>query len=375
MPEQKQTSWARFNRWVEQSTTGKGGKKDHENFLENLSMLYESGMGLVEALSTLSLETKDKGMQQVIGKIKQEVSGGGTLWQSLEKSQIVPTHYISLIRIGEDSGQLAKNLQAVVIQQKKESEFRSKIRSAMLYPLLVLIVTVGVGLLVTWFILPRLARVFDQLNLDLPFLTRALIGSGDFLQHYGWFAVPTGLALLLGLLYLIFFYPKTKQVGQQWLLRSFITRKLIQEMELARFGYVGGTLLKAGMPIEKIMEALEHSTNFITYKAFYRKFKDNIEKGASFQQAFKAYKQVDKLIPLSVQQMINSAYYSGHLSQTLMNVGEKYELRMENSTKNLPIILEPVLLVVIWLGVVAVAMAVILPIYDLVGGFNLGGTF
>lgn len=373
--EKKQNLYQKIDAWVQKKTSKMGSKKEREGFLENFAMLLASGMGMSQTLETMYLDTKHKGMKEAIGDLKKEVKNGSPLWSAIEKIKLLPDHFITLIRIGEESGQLVKNFQAVVLQQKKEREFRSKVRSATMYPVLVMIVTIGIGLAITWLILPRLATVFTQMDLELPFLTRVMIGTGDFLQSYGFIAVPLTLFLLGVCGYLIFIHPKYKHIGQKFLFRSFITKKLIQEMELARFGYIAGTLLNADMPIERVMESLARSTNFFNHKNFYIQLKSDIEKGASFQQGFESYKDVEKLIPISVQQMINSAYSSGHLSDTLIDVGEKYEAKMEQTTKNLPTILEPVLLVVIWLGVVGVAMAVILPIYDLVGGFNVQGEF
>lgn len=168
---------------------------------------------------------------------------------AIRKMKFLPEHVISLIQIGEDTGNLAENLKLIVEQEQKERVFRSKLRSAMMYPLFVVFVTVVVGVGISWFILPKLSTVFDQLKMDLPLITRALVGVGNFLSDYGVIAVPAFFLVMAIIMFFMFFFKKTKFIGQAILLRIPGVKKLIQQIELARFGYIFGTLLEAGLPI------------------------------------------------------------------------------------------------------------------------------
>ncbi len=363
-------TWDRLDAWAQKVTGKMGLGEDKENFVENLTMLLESGMHILGVLEAIRSETHSKSMLRLIDVLKEEIEGGSSLWLALEKIEIFSPHITALIRIGEESGQLNENLKAIVIQQKKEREFHSKLRSAMMYPALVLGLTLVVGIGIAWFILPRLSTVFDQLKLELPLVTRVLIGFGRFLGDYGTVVIPSFIMAIIIFGYFIFFYKRTKFLGQKLLFVFPGIKNLIREVELARFGYILGALLRAGLPIEKAIDSLQRSATFSDYQKFYSNLKKDIEEGASFQESFNQYEKTDKIIPKSVQQMINVAYQSGHLADTLIKIGEKFESKTENTTKNLSVILEPILLVIVWLGVVAVALAVILPIYNLVGGFN-----
>lgn len=354
------------------SNLGLGEERDY--FIENLSMLLSSGMDILTGLESVKQDLRSRRMKKILDTVKEEINAGSSIWRALQDIGILPAHTISLIRIGERAGRLAENLKVIVNQQQKERVFRSKIRSAMMYPILVLSITVVIGIGIAWFILPRLATVFAQLKIELPFLTKVLIALGAFLGSYGSIVVPLFLLAVAAIIYFVFIFSKTKFFGQALLIRLPGVKKLIQEVELARFGYILGTLLKAGLPIVDSVDSLYHTATFRSYKKFYSSLKNSIEEGNSFQKSFILYGKTKKIIPVPIQQMIVAAEQSGRLPETLIKIGQIYEEKTENTTKNLTVILEPILLIIVWLGVLAVALAVILPIYRLIGGLNQGST-
>ncbi len=345
-----------------------GDEKDF--FVENLAMLLEAGMDIIFALAAIKKGMKSRYMRETIDRMTADIDAGTSLSDALAATKLMPDHVISLIMIGEESGRLAENLKVIVEQQQKERSFKAKIRSAMMYPVLVLGLTAVIGAGVAWFILPRLSSVFSQLNLDLPAITRILIGIGEFVKVYGQVVVPALFVALGVLLYFLFFYRRTKFIGQAILFHLPAIKKLVQEVEVAQLGYILGTLLDAGLPIIEALSSLNEATTFYSYKKFFIFAKGKIEEGNSFQRTFELFKGSDKIIPLPVQQMIASGEQSGKLPEILLKVGGIYEEKTENTTKNLSVLLEPLMLVIIWLGVVAVALAVILPIYSLIGGLN-----
>lgn len=346
--------------------------KDKDYFIENLSMLVSAGMGILEALSAISIGVKTKKMKSIINTMSSGIEAGSPIWKALENSYIFPAHTVSLIRIGEKSGKLSQNLKVVGLQDEKDRVFNSKIRSAMMYPMFVLVLTLIVGIGIAWFILPKLSLVFSQLHLELPFITKYLIAFGVFLGEYGKIAVPIFLLALFSIIYFIFFFPKTKFIGQNALFSLPGIKRLIQEIELARFGYLLGTLLKAGLPIIQALDSLEKATTFPHYKMLYRHLLVNIDDGYSFKKSLMSYKKINKLIPMPIQLLIATGEKSGNLSNTLLSIGKRFEIKTETTTKDLTVILEPILLIIVWLGVVGVALAVILPIYNLIGGFGGG---
>ncbi|MFZ2834757.1 MAG: type II secretion system F family protein [Candidatus Moraniibacteriota bacterium] len=344
--------------------------EEKEYFIESLSMLFSSGMNIIMSLESIKKETRSAQMREIIDRLKEDVDAGLPIWKVLEEVKFFPSFIISLIMIGEKSGSLAKNLKAIAIQQKKDRVFNSKIRSAMMYPAFVLGLTLIVGIGIAWFILPRLTQVFDQLKIDLPLITRILIAFGKFIDHYGSIVIPSFVFGLILLFYFIFAFSKTKFIGQFLLFSVPAIRRLVQETELARMGYILGTLLKSGLPIRDAMTALTEASTFYKYKKLYVYLEHSVEDGNTFQQSFDGYKNSHKLVPATIQQMIMVGEESGQLPEMFISIGQNFEEKIENTTKNLTTLLEPILLVIVWLGVVAVALAVILPIYSLIGGLN-----
>ena len=345
-----------------------GGEKDF--FLENFSLLLSSGMDTLSALNALKLEAKSKVMVKIIGQIQTEIAGGSSLSRALESSGIFNANVLSLIRIGEESGKLADNLQVVASQLDKERVFRGRVTSAMTYPVFVLVMTLVIGIGISWLVLPRLATVFSSLNIKLPLVTQLLIGLGVFLSKHGAIAVPAFAALLSLFVYFIFFNPKTRFIGQEFLLRFPGVDELVSQIQLARFGFILGSLLGAGLSVTNAFDSLVEVTEIRSYRKFYQWLSNRIGEGNSFQKSFSLGHKIQRFLPPSVQQMIVAAEQSGSLSNTLLKVGSRNEEKTELTTKNLSTVLEPVLLVVIWFGVAGVALAIILPIYSLIGGFT-----
>src|SRR3989344_42338 len=346
--------------------------KERDYFVENLSMLISGGMPITSALDVIREELRSRRMKSVIANIKIDIESCFPLWRTLARTNLFPEHAVSMIRLGEKSGKLTENLKVVAIEQEKNRVFKSKLRSAMMYPVFVLSLTVIIGVGIAWFILPKLATVFAQLKIKLPLITKILIGAGTFLGEYGYYVAPAGILVMAAVFFFIFSFSKTKFVGQYILFSFPGIKDLIKEVEVARFGYLLGTLLEAGIPITQALDSLASATEVSPYRKLYLHVRDSVEDGNSIQKSFATYKRIGHLIPAPIQQLIVAGEQSGTLSATLLKIGQTFETKADTSTKNLTVILEPILLVIVWLGVMAVALAVILPIYNLIGGFNAG---
>lgn len=341
--------------------------------MENLSLLMASGMGISHALDAIAGEAKAKGSREAVDFLIEEVEAGSPFWRALEKLEIFPDHTISLLRIGEQSGRLANNLKVVSLQQDKERVFRSQLRSAMLYPVIVFGMALVIGIGISWFVLPRLAKVFSQLNIELPAITRFTLGFGAFFADHGLVIVPLLLGFFAVSYYLLFENTKTKGIGQALLFVFPGVKGLIRDLEISRFGYLLGTLLDAGVNIDQALISVEQSTELYAYKRLYRHLGVQIDEGLSFQKAFLLYPKATQYLPGSVQRMIVAGEQSGNLATSLLKLSASFEAKTEAATKNLTVILEPLMLVVVWLAVLGVALSVILPIYGLIGGFDASG--
>ena len=188
--------------WLSSFRFGIGKERDY--LVENLSMLVASGMTVTSAIDAVALEMKSKAMKRILASLRDDIDSGLALWRSFERSGLFSDHTLSLIRLGEETGKLSDNLKLITAQEEKDRAFKSKIRSAMMYPVFVLSLTVIVGVAIAWFILPRLSTVFSQLRIELPLLTRWLIAAGGFLGEHGLVVFPI-FFLLIGLLVFFIF--------------------------------------------------------------------------------------------------------------------------------------------------------------------------
>jgi type II secretory pathway component PulF len=345
-------------------TLGFGDEKDY--FIENLSLLVASGMGITAALESMRGTFKHRKMKRVLSFVEDEVNNGSPLWKALLDAKFLPPRMVYLVKSGEESGRLPEHLNLVTIQQHKERVFISRIRSALLYPTTIFIVAIVVGLGSAWYTLPKLVSVLEQVNVALPFTTLAIISVGNFIQNYGLIFFPCLILGILVFIYFVFFNSKTKVIGEYIIFGIPGVKQLVQGVEVARFGYIFGALLQAGIVIPDALDSLAEGASMILYKRFYINIRDAVVMGKSFQQSIKEYKQAEKLIPLPMQQLIFSAEKSGKLSETLLRIGQIFEEKTDSMAKDLSTILEPLILLIVGAMVGLIALGIISPIYSLV---------
>lgn len=344
--------------------------RDKDYLIENLAMLIDSGMDILSSLQVIEQEVQSKPMKKKLKQLIADVEAGFPLWRAMDKAKIVSTANIALIHIGEDSAQLAQNLDLIALQHQKRRGFESKLRSALMYPVLILCLTLFIGISISWFILPKLAKVFTDMKIELPLMTKILLGAGNILEHYGIFIIP-GIVLLFAVgMYVLFFYEKTRFIGQKLLFVLPVIKQVLVEIEVARFGQVLGTLLGSGLPIVAAMNSIIEATSLVVYQRLYTQMRDNIVDGDSFKSSFERIKNVNRYVPLFIQKIIIAGERSGNLSNALLKIGQIYEEKTEETTRNLTVLMEPIMLIIIWFGVIGAAMAVVMPIYNLIGNLN-----
>ena len=344
--------------------------KEREYFSENLGLLLQSAVPLGEAFQSLANSTRSRPMKKALHATLADIDSGLSLADALQRAGIVGNQTLALVRLGEQSGNLAENLQIAAKQEEKSRVFRAKVRSALLYPVFVLSLTLVVGLGVAWFLLPRLAATFSQLHVDLPLISKILIQFGTYLNTYGIIAVPLFLAAILLIGYILFGFTPTKSLGQRLLFKLPGTSRLMREAEIAQLGYLMGILLNAGLPITQAVTLLASASNLVHYKKFYRYLAISLDEGYSVKDSLARYPHSQRLLPPTIQQMIIAGERSGSLPSVLLTLGRTYEQKADLTSQNLEVILEPILLIIVWFGVLLVSIAVIIPIYSLVGGLG-----
>lgn len=338
--------------------------------LENLELLLKSSVAPGEALETLAETAPSKRLSKSLLNAKLAIDDGMPFTMALNDNGLLSQQTLALVELGEKSGNLVKNLAVAAKQEEKRRRFQRRVQSALMYPAFVLSLTIVVGLGITWFIMPRLADTFSSLRGEVPLLTRIMIQVGTFMQNNGVWFVPLVLVGLAVCVYVLFFAPYTRRAGRALLSRTPGVSRLIHEVELARFGYMTGTLLQVGLSLTEAFELVVHATPPGRYRKLYIYLHDSFLNGYSFKNCLTQSSKMARILPASVRQLIYTGEKSGSLPDVLLSVGATYEEKSEDTTKNLETILEPILLVIVWLGVLLVAIAVIVPIYNLLGGLN-----
>jgi len=339
-------------------------------FIQNLAMMLGAGLHITEALETLAKEAKKGPMKKLIKKIHADVENGTALWRAMDRQAFFTPYAIALVRIGEESGNLAENLDSLAIQDEKDQRMKQKVKMAMIYPSIVISLTVIIGVGLSWFVLPQLVGVLFALGAELPPTTLLIIAVSDFFAEHGAVLVPS-LAFAAFVIAILGKFTRFRIVIQWVTLHVPGVKSLIIEASIARFGIILGSLLSAGVPPVDALESLTEVTSLQRYKKFYIQLTEHIKIGDSFSKSFAEIKNSKKVIPISVQQIIVTGERSGRLSEVLSKIADIYQNKAEETAQKLPIILEPMLLIFIAGLVGFIAFSIIMPIYSVVG--NLGG--
>jgi type II secretory pathway component PulF len=350
-------------------------KLNHETseyLISNLSMLISSGVSIGEALDAVGQELPSKATRKALKHMEQQIDDGMPFFKAMEASGLFSASTVNLVEIGESTGQLPQNLKVIATQLHKNNTMTSRVKAALLYPsfLLALLFIVGTGIGV--FLLPRLLKIINSLNEKVGPITTALIKVGTFFGHFG--LILAGLVVLgiILLAVLARINPRVKSALETILFHIPGVKKLLFESEIARFGFILGNLMDAGLPVTTCLTTLSTSMSTHRYRQFVLELSHKIEDGNSFSKVL-ADPKVHKYLPGTICQIIISAERSGNLSASLLSIGENYEDKADISARNLETLLEPMVLVILAVGVLFVALAVFLPIYSLIGNFNTTG--
>lgn len=345
--------------------------KPKKIFLDNLSLLIGSGMGINTSLRVLHKNTQDTSLKKVLYSMLTSVENGSSLSQAMQDHNFLPDFLISLIRIGEESGNLADKIKRTVITLDKDQRRRGQLKSALFYPVFVLVLMVFLGVGVSTFILPRIGQVFSNMNVKLPLMTKVLIQIGNFMGTYWYILIPLIFGTITLLILVLFVFPATRKSGQWLLFHLPVFNDLIVKTEVSRFSYNLAMLLNSGIPITKALLSLSKIHDYYMYKNYTQLLASNIQSGKSFHNIFDMdKKQTNSLFPFAAQEIITAGEESGKLPEVLDQLGERYEQESEQIAKNIAVLLEPALLIVVWIGVIFLAVAILLPIYSLVGNFQ-----
>lgn len=332
-------------------------------FTQNLSVMVKTGFSLAQALRTLALQTSHKTFREVIISLQQDIESGVSFSNALAKHpQVFPELFVNMVAAGEASGKLDEILINLTKQMKKDHALIAKVRSALMYPTVVVVAMVGIGVVMMITVVPQLTGIYTESNLQLPLPTRLLIGISNLFTHQG-------IWLLAGFILLIFLFGRLRKTkkGKYYLHKIFlkipIFGSIIQKINLARFARTLSSLLKTDIPIVQTLQIIAKTLGNVHYKQSMIDASEKVKKGISIA---KTLEEKPQLFPPIVTQMITVGEESGTIDTISDEIANFYEEDVDQTMSGLSSIIEPILMLVIG-GVVAVmALAVLMPMYGLV---------
>lgn len=333
---------------------------DKMMFAKHLSVMIKAGMPIDDGLETLASQSSTA-MSTKIKIILAEVRQGSSLSNALRKlPKVFDSMFVNMVMAGEAGGKLEKNLEIVATQQAKNYTLRSKIKSAMMYPTVIFFAIIGLIIVISVFVLPKLLGFFTTLKADLPISTKILLFASQFFVKY-WVWILVAVIMFVLLIKLMNKFVVTRFFLHQIILKIPIFGKISRNLNLAIFCRSLSSLLNSGVTIDQSLNIVADTVTNDVYKKRITLIYHQVLQGLAMSDILNK----DKYFPVLLSRMTRVGERSGKLSETLDYLADFYETEVDNVTKNLSTMLEPALLIFIGLIVGFVAMSIINPIYEL----------
>jgi general secretion pathway protein F len=326
-----------------------------------LATLIGAGIPLVEALTALVDQIEQPRLKRIMGVVKQKVNEGSSLADALrEHPKVFSELYVNMIRAGESSGALDVVLVRLADFTESQAQLRNKILGAMLYPAIMVVVGIAIVGILFVVVIPKVTKIFEDMNVALPWTTRILIGVSSFARDY-WYAVLVALPLLLFGLRRFMRTPRGREWWDRTQLRAPVFGELIRMLSLSRFAKTLATLLASGVPLLTAMDIVKNIVSNTILASVIDKARDAIREGESIAAPLKRSGQ----FPPLVYHMIAIGEKSGQLEEMLQNVARSYEAQVEMRIGALTSLLEPVMIVAMGGGVAFIVFSILMPIMQL----------
>lgn len=363
-PQEKQSSFKKAIHFLEKlqpiSAT------DKLFFIQHLGVMMRAGIPLATALDALAKQTKNPRLTAILTKAQKRVLSGEPLSNALEEhSKVFDTLFISMIRIGETGGMLEDVLKQLYVRLKKEHQLIGRVRGALAYPVVVLIAMVGIGIGVIVFVVPQFISIFAEVELELPLMTRILIAVSETIRNYGIFVAGAAIALIVAFITTIR-TPKGKWYFHGILLSLPIMGTIIKKINLARFCRTLSSLLTTDIKIVESVSITADTLGNVHYQHAVNEAAERIGKGREINKVLAEYPKLFNHVTL---QMISVGEESGQVDEVLAELAQFYEEEIEEVMNTLPSIIEPIIIIILAVGIGGMAIAIITPMFELTNAF------
>jgi type II secretory pathway component PulF len=337
------------------------------NFSRHLAIIIKAGLPLFEGLKIIRRQSKSKTLRKILDQLIIDINNGQSLAHGLGRYRnIFGDFFISIVEVGESSGTLADNLLYLAEETKKSKQLQSKVRSAMIYPVILLIMTIAVSSFLAFFLFPKLITAFSSLNVELPATTKILLATLSFLREDGIYVLIIGVALSIAFRFLLKF-DAVKYRFDYGLLYLPVVSKLIIHMNSANFTRILGILLKSGVKIVEAVTISSRTFNNLVYREALLHAAEEIRVGGTLAGYLT---KNDRVFPSILSAMVEVGENTGNLEENLFYLADYYTEEVETSLKDLTSLVEPLILIFMGLVVGFVALSIITPIYSLTQGLS-----
>ncbi|HEY9480877.1 MAG TPA: type II secretion system F family protein [Candidatus Paceibacterota bacterium] len=341
-----------------------GGVKATEKimFVKNLSAMLKAGLPLARAITVLERQMTSREWKKIFTSIQDNLAKGVSLSQSMAAfPKAFSALVVSMVAAGEESGSLAQSLSIVGEELEKSYELKRKVRGALLYPAIIITLMLAIGALMFVYVLPKLTATFKDFNVELPLTTRLIIASSDYFQAHWLMIILAVVAIVVA--FIVFFRSSVgKRFFDKLVLKFPVIGKIAIEVNCARATRTLSSLLSSGVDAVAAIKIASDVVQNVHYKSMLSGVSVDIQKGSTLESLFS---NRPDLYPPFVGEMIGVGEETGTLSKSLLEVAVFYENEVTEKTKDLSTVIEPLLMIVIGVGVGFFALAMVSPIYSL----------
>ena len=339
---------------------------DVVDFTRQVAIMLNAGLTLIDALEILKKQITKVSLRKVINDIDSKIRAGESFSSALKKyPNNFSNLYIALVRSGEASGKLGEILLRLADNLEKEREFKSKLKGALIYPIIVLVGMFAVMFVMVTFVIPKLLNLYKDFNISLPWTTQLLITVSNFSSHF-WPFILIGGFIGINALNRYLNTKTGKELFDQFILKLPVIGNVIKVSSLVDATRTLSILINAGVSILDALSIIVDTTGNVIYKKAFSNVSTNVEKGQSLGLAL----EQEGIFPPILVQMSQVGEQTGNLDDTLMRLSKYFEMESEMAVKAMTTLIEPVILLVLGFGVGFLVLSVITPIYNLTSSFK-----
>ncbi|MFA6271789.1 MAG: type II secretion system F family protein [Patescibacteria group bacterium] len=354
----------RRKRTLFQSSLGffnKVPRKEVVIFARQLAVMISATVPIVKALNILTKQTDNITFKIIVSEIADEVDGGARLSDTLGRyPQVFDDFFVFMIKSGETTGKLDDTLNYLADQKEKDYDLTSKIKGAMIYPIFILGALVVVGIVMMIFVIPQLTAVLEEAGAELPWATRMLIATSDYLKNYWWSLVIFVVGGILAYR-TIYGTQKGRKIIDKVKLNIPVFGNIYKKIYLTRFARSFSNLITSGIPLSRALGIVADVIGNNTYKEITLETIKEVEDGNSVSTVFMKHKEV----PIMLSQMMNVGEQTGKLDKILAKLADFYAKEVENLVANLVSLIEPMIIVLLGGAVAVLVVSILLPLYSL----------